>query len=441
MVSSKKNKTTTATKKKKTASVSAAPAIKVSLDPPSKRQDRRGFELIFVGSAAVGLYALYKLTTAFAASTTIGNVVLASLLWLAVIVGVVLTVYVTDQSTRPPENDVYSFLQFQKKRQQTDGGNASKESTRPPVLVCLGDSLTHGKASSNWVDRVLPSVLTKLTAGPSTDTNGTNNKDRDSDTSTGTTQSRPSPWTHKDPLWVVNCGQNNVVSEVGLQERVGWALSCQPDAVVVLLGTNDSRALIERGWKNQLEFMWWTKEKLSLDVLEHNLDRTVETLLSQHKQTQQSSSSGGSNNKKTKSRSSSTIRVALCTLPPMSEDLNSVANHIVRLANQRIAAVAAKHHHRNCTLLDVYGAMEGQIREQTSTRLPVGTVTLLAPLVGFCHYVCGYSFQTIASYIGHVVLLDCLHLNDVGGDLVKDLVVDFVTDKVLAESGSTKKTQ
>jgi len=69
----------------------------------------------------------------------------------------------------------------------------------PPVLVCYGDSLTHGSVSSNWVDQL---------------------QDR---------------FSH---MTVLNAGVNSETA-VAAHERLESVLACKPSAVTVLIGTND----------------------------------------------------------------------------------------------------------------------------------------------------------------------------------------------------------
>ena len=308
--------------------------------------------------------------------------------------------YVLDLSTRPPSNDVEAFLMRRKEKHLV-----VRQEKEERTLVCLGDSLTHGKGSSNWVDRIVPQFVSTL-----------QNK-----TSVVVTTTTENSNNHDKPLSlsVVNCGQNNMITEVALKERVDWVLDCQPNYVVVLLGTNDCRGLVDKGWKNQLEYMWWTQKPLSLETLETNLRGIVTKLLST------STADGNGNSIPVLQR-----KVALCTLPPMSEQLNEKPNQLIRHVNKTIIAKIAQEHKDRCTLLDIYTALETKIRQESrnhDNKLPVGMVTVLGPAFAFAHCCMGYSINRLSNMIGNVVLSDGLHLNDAGGNVVCDLVVDFLT--------------
>ena len=220
-----------------------------------RRQDRRGFEVCFVLLFGIFFVALRRLL-GNEAVTPVANVLVLVQLLLSV-----LGLYIVEKASRPPSNDAYHYVRW----------NSSNKSDAP-TLVCLGDSLTHGTFSAPWVEDIMVHAS--------------------------------STWSKEQPLHVVNCGQNNLVTHTCLHERVDWTLACQPQYVVVMIGTNDCRGLYNGGWRWQLETMWWTPEPLSLDVMERNVHSMVQKLVHAHPLRQ----------------------VGLCTIPPLGEDLRNRSN-------------------------------------------------------------------------------------------------------------------
>ena len=151
-----------------------------AIPPPGPpRQDRTGFIEILALSGvlvAISLLIFYieynKISVLFA------------------LVGVI--VFVTAEGTsRPPRMGPHEFVKERAillAKKKRDGGDAGD------ALVCLGDSLTHGACSANWVD----ALTERLRGSPSA------------------------------PLAVVNAGQNGICTETVLQRKVGHVIACRP---------------------------------------------------------------------------------------------------------------------------------------------------------------------------------------------------------------------
>jgi lysophospholipase L1-like esterase len=330
-----------------------------------RRQDRRGFEVCFIlllGMIFVALWWLRNVPVAPVA--TVLRLLLLLLLLLQLLLSVV-GLYVVEQASRPPSNDAYHYVRWK----------ASNKSDAP-TLVCLGDSLTHGTFSAPWVEDIV--------------------------------EHAPS-WSKEQPLHVVNCGQNNLVTHTCLHERVDWTLACQPQYVVVMIGTNDCRGVYNRGWRWQLETMWWTPEPLCLDVLECNIESMVQKLVHAHPLRQ----------------------VGLCTIPPLGEDLRNRANvEVVGPANERIRRIAAKYPDQ-CALLDVYRGLTSQIR-QDQLKWPVRLFFLPAIVFAFPRFLFGTSLKTLGKIINNQVMFEGLHLNETGGQVITTLVVQWLQAKGLS---------
>ena len=105
-------------------------------------QDRRGFDdLVRLGYLVVILSAI---AVFFGQKLAGGTALLLGILTIKCLSGV----------TRPPSNNPWKFL--------LAFSHVEKEERKAPVLVCLGDSITHGQVSANWVADILPSLAQKI---------------------------------------------------------------------------------------------------------------------------------------------------------------------------------------------------------------------------------------------------------------------------------------
>jgi lysophospholipase L1-like esterase len=280
-------------------------------------------------------------------------------------------IYVTaDRTSRPPSN--------------------RSETTRP-LLICLGDSLTHGHCSASVVDRIVPTLKSR---------------------------------SGKDvKLGVVNAGQNNICSWTIYHKRMEAVLQYDPDYVLVMIGSNDVCSIYNKWWSVQRECMWQLPERPSLDGLETNVHGIVTTLL----------------------HHSPRLQVGLCTLPPMGEVFDQPTNQVVRQANVVISRIADSMGDR-CTLVPVYGSLEQSIRSSCSElgawKPPADYFLPLSIVMGMLHHVGGFSWNTLSRLLGNSVLSDSLHLNERGATVVATAVADWLLSKGISpDSKASKKTR
>lgn len=279
------------------------------------------------------------------------NEIVAVLIWFHTLV----LVYVVHCSTLEPDNSVYNFM------------NATRDKGIP-TLVCLGDSITHGRASSDWVS----TIKTKFS----------------------------------HPIQVVNNGQNSITTYTTLQERIDWTLACEPNYVVVLIGTNDARAIVDPIWHWQTRAVWGLPGPITLTTIEANLRGILDRLLK-----------------------SPNVQVAICTLPQLGEDLTSEWNqHAVKNVNDIIRNLAAAFGSR-VTLLDLYAAIEAQINQ---SRTKGSSISLFLPHAlwqSHAKYLFHISWNDMSRWIGNVILTDGIHLNDDGGAILTTMVVNWLSQQ------------
>jgi len=159
------------------------------------------------------------------------------------------------------------------------------DSARPAdarqVVVCAGDSLTHGVWSANWV-RLLQRDLGRR------------------------------------GYVVVNAGWSGFLS-CSLLREIDAVIDARPDVVVVMIGTNDVMASMHDAWRRSYDRQE-PPEHPTLDTFRTWLDQIVLRL-----------------------RSDTSARLALVDLPPVGEDLDGAFNVRVGLFNEVIREVAARY--------------------------------------------------------------------------------------------------
>lgn len=341
-------------------------------------QDRRGFDIYIKSSLvcivlSLGLMILY--------SWKIG---------LLLFIISTLCFIVTEAVSAPPANGprvfLKSFVQYQ--------------TSSYPVLVILGDSISHGNCSSSYAPDISRSLAQQLGLEPPSLTK-----------------------IFVDPLWVVNAAQNGIDSYTVLKERIQPALKCHPDYILILLGTNDVRAMYNKTWNRRLVKTWSLPEPITLQTYENNLKSIIDTIQQHSIQT----------------------FIGVCTLPPLGEDLKSTANEYVRKANI-IIEKTVNNCNEKCTIVPLYSKMEAILEKKPNKNnkwgslsvdyyLPLNIImtTLYTLLPGMI------SWNTLSKPFGNLLLSDGLHLNDTGRDVVVDTVVEWLLQNNIAKAIAVKR--
>ncbi|MEU4314429.1 GDSL-type esterase/lipase family protein [Nocardia sp. NPDC024068] len=176
----------------------------------------------------------------------------------------------------------------------------------------------------------------------------------------------------------VNAGVNGDTAADLLDRLDSDVLACRPDTVVVLVGTNDVRG------------------ETPLDEYRDHLDAIVGRL----------TAAGG-------------IRVALMSLPPMGEDLDTRINHELADYNRIIAETAA---HHDIDYLPLHERMSDLVRREGNPRSDNDFSFALAFGAATRHYLFRQSWDQAAHSNGLNIFVDNIHLSDRGGAVVIDLV-------------------
>ena len=184
----------------------------------------------------------------------------------------------------------------------------------------------------------------------------------------------------------VNAGVNGDTSG-DLLRRLDAIVACRPDAVTILIGTNDARAALATGG--------------APDTFRANLAAILARL-----------------------NAGTAARVAVLSLPPLGEDLDSESNRVVDRYNAVIREVAAAHGAAYLPLHEELRALiEGDGR---------GRRTPYAFRPGFLlgnavrRYAGRQSWDAIADRNGFAALTDGIHLSDRGAAVAARLIAEWL---------------
>jgi len=232
-----------------------------------------------------------------------------------------------------------------------------------PALVCLGDSITHGALGADWVGGLRQRL-------------------------------------GEDAL-VVNAGVGGQVAW-DLRQRLDEVQRCRPDAIILMVGSNDAVGSLGGKWASFYEK--GRPQAPSETWFAEQYDALVGELVPL------------------------APRLVCLTLPPLGEDPGGQAAVIVRRQNEAIRAVAAAH---GADVLDVHPAFLRLRPEPRSS----GGVPFMSGLSQFMtwaiassirHRILGQSWDSIGHRRGLVMTADTIHPNDRSAEVMLDLVEPWV---------------
>ena len=231
------------------------------------------------------------------------------------------------------------------------------------TVVCFGASLTAGRVSFDYVELL---------------------------------RSRPS----LAEYGFLNRGVDGDLVWNGLQ-RLGDLISERPDAVSILIGTNDVNATLSE--RNLLRYRAFNHLPVDPTIgwYEENLRAIV-----------------------TRLKAGTGARLALLTLAVIGEDLDHEVNRKVLQYNEVIRRVARD---EKTACLPLHERMVAYLREHEAGR--EGLPARLAYRDGLVNvgnaialHATGLSWDEVSRRNGLLLTTDCLHLNSIGGGMIADLI-------------------
>ena len=234
------------------------------------------------------------------------------------------------------------------------------------VAVCVGDSITHGSVSCNYVD-----ILS------------------------GRESLRGYSF--------VNAGINSELA-YNVVQRADGILACNPSVITILIGTNDAAASLSPG--NQKRY---TKEMKLPRSPDRGWYRENLQLLIQ------------------KFKTGTHARIAVFSLPPIGESRESIAYKRAQEYSRIVKEVALS---EKVTYLPLNERMDEIIAKRGIKNTPVYNENMYLMFKGILqHYLLGLSYDEIASSNSYLFITDTLHLNCVGAALMADMIEDFVMER------------
>lgn len=255
----------------------------------------------------------------------------------------------------PPQN-----LKFGIEQKKTDPDRKS--------ILFLGDSITHGAVSSNYVDFV-----------------------------------------RKDPKL-----SSYLVLNEGINSRLTYQLlplledvvELQPEMIFILIGTNDLISTLGEEQFNQYKKLWKMTERPNRDTYQKNLGQILDTL-----------------QKRTKAK------IVLISVPPLGEDPNSNPYQVSKDYASIDHKIAEE---RKISIIPLFEILEkGLSASGRSPRASyTGNYGIMYWAI-FQYYTFFRTWDGIADSNGFEFLTDSIHLNDKGGKILSDLIIKEIASKEL----------
>lgn len=242
--------------------------------------------------------------------------------------------------------------------------NRQKLDTTKKTLVCFGDSNTQGNVSYNWVSDI-----------------GRIFQD----------------------LQVLNAGINSDLT-YSLLQRIDEVIACQPDFITILVGTNDVSATISEELEYRFKQLGRIPKEMKPD--DGSFRANYQEIIRRLKQ-------------------ETTAKIAVVSLPIMSEDLTHEANlkadkyseYVKDLAQeQELSYLPLREREKDYLLASPKPVIH--TFEETYVLLIVSIIN---------HYILNKDWDYTSKKHGYQLTPDNIHLNSISGGMLRDLVKKFIT--------------
>lgn len=229
-------------------------------------------------------------------------------------------------------------------------------------VVCLGDSITRGMVSANYVE-----MLQRRLGGS---------------------------------FRFYNAGVNGDHS-INLLRRLHRVIAEQPDFVVILVGTNDINADVTPSFYWIGRFVKRVFRRSTVESYHDNLLEIVRSL-----------------------KAKTSAQIALASPPLVGEDLDSTQNQRAREYSLVLSQIAAAegvaylpvHEKQEAFIRDCGGSHGGEYTH---------SLLRSAELI-FCHLILRESYASISRRRGYCLVTDGIHLNERGAEIIADEIETFL---------------
>jgi lysophospholipase L1-like esterase len=234
------------------------------------------------------------------------------------------------------------------------------------VLVLMGDSITQGTVGYRWATDVGDAL--------------------------------------GDDWFVVNAGTNGEIAWE-LAERTDDVIACDPDVVTVLIGTNDVMANYDPEFGQMAVDDRGLPQVSDVDFYREHLDRLTQTLLDE-----------------------TDARIGLLSVPTLGEDPSEDAWALAETFADVAREVATERGVAYGPLFETMVEALDALPTRETPAVDDGWLELMTE--GIFRHQLGESWDAIGESRGFYLHTDHLHLDEDGGALVEQLVLDIVLERV-----------
>ena len=233
-----------------------------------------------------------------------------------------------------------------------------------PVVVCCGDSITHGHIGYDWVSSL-----------------------RNSD----------------DSKIYINAGVNADLTW-NLNQRLDDIIKHNPDYITILIGTND--AIGSQPVKLIQDYYIQTKNLPQVPTIEW-FEEQIEIFVQEVK-------------------ANTSAKIAITTLPWLGEQEDASIMKVIKSHNKIIKRIAVKYDLFILDLFSKFQEQIVSNDSIPYTTSELRRLRGLRAVI--LYYIFGWSWTKIGEKYRLTLLCDHIHLNERGGKIIKDLVKEFLLD-------------
>ena len=244
-----------------------------------------------------------------------------------------------------------------------DAHNVNLVKNDKPVVVCCGDSITHGHIGYDWVGNLRKNDDSKI---------------------------------------YINAGINADLTW-NLNQRIDDIIKHNPDYVTILIGTND--AIGSQPVKLIQDYYIQTKnlpQVPSIEWFEEQIEIFVDKI-----------------------KKNTSAKIAITTLPWLGEQGDVSIISVIKNHNKIIKRIALKYNLSILDLFSKFKEQISSSNSVPYTTSELRRLRGLRAVI--LHYVFGWSWTKIGEKYKLQLLCDHIHLNEKGGDLMEQLAKEFLS--------------
>jgi lysophospholipase L1-like esterase len=189
-----------------------------------------------------------------------------------------------------------------------------------------------------------------------------------------------------------------------VQQRLEPILACKPDIVILMIGSNDVMASFNKKSGERYRRNNKLPEVPTFESYQKLLPKLIDSL-------------------------SASSKIAICTLPPIGENKDSIVNNHVNKFNKFIELTAKN---KNITLLPVSKLLREDLSIRTypsRSDYDPSTLPIIKRIYGGAvqHYIFKKSWDEVAKSKGQWILFDQIHLGERGAKIVFNIVKKYIS--------------